>query len=232
MNDRRNSGYGTAIMLIVVGLVLCIGVLGVLLYSQSLTDGAPIQRLSANATAIAAVMGIFAFMILVKYTFETRLLRKASEEQLEGKIKPVVVLEIASGDFVVGELRPRIKTHQFNNIGMGPAFNVSVEPIVGNANIALCIESVPLIKSNGAPPAVYFAVENNHSSVLARSDSDLGSSFLDDLFTKGRFPDRTPVKVSCTGLSGKRYRFLHLIRYDLDTGRIWMEFDRMDTSGN
>lgn len=230
MNDRRKIEYGIAICFIFLVLSLCIRAW---CYGQSLTnDDAAVQRLIASATAVASIGGIVAFLVLVVYTIETRLLRKASEEQLEGSIKPVVVLEIASGDFDVGKSRI-IKTHQFNNIGMGPAFNVSVEPIFGNENIDLCIESVPLIKSNGAHPAVYIAVENTHSSVLARSDSDFGSSVLDDLFTKGRFPDRTPVIVSCTGLSGKRYRFLHLIRYDPDTGGgIWTEFDRMDSSGN
>jgi len=111
---RRRIEYGIAIGIIIVVIALCICAW---CYCQSLSNDAAIQRLNASAAAVAAIGAVFAFLILVVYTIETRLLRIASDEQLEGGIKPVVLLEIASGDYVVGE-RTSIKTPQFRNIGM------------------------------------------------------------------------------------------------------------------
>jgi hypothetical protein len=213
-----NSFSVVAIGFIFIFLALCIGVL---YYVRSLGDSA-IQRVNASAAAVAAIGGIFAFVILVLYTNETRRLRKASEEQLEGSIKPIVLLEIASGDYVVGQ-RPSINTRQFRNVGMGPAFDIAVEPIVGN-NVALRIERVPLIEPKGTAPAVCYA-EQNTPGGMGRDDS-----LLDHLFANDRFPDGTPVAVNCKGLSEKRYRFLHVIRHDLR--RTWTEFDRIESSGN
>jgi hypothetical protein len=221
--SRRRIEYGIAIGIIIVVIALCICAW---CYCQSLSNDAAIQRLNASAAAVAAIGAVFAFLILVVYTIETRLLRIASDEQLEGGIKPVVLLEIASGDYVVGE-RTSIKTPQFRNIGMGPAFSVAVEPIVGGQNCTLRIDSVPLIESRGTVPAVWSAVENNQPSGMAHVDA-----FLDNLFATGKFPDGTRVTVTCKGLSGKRYRLHQVIRHDPFTGITWTEFDRIESSGN
>jgi hypothetical protein len=87
--------YGVSIGIIIFGFLVIIVVWS---YGQPLTDNVAIQKFSAIATAIAAGGGFLAFLVLVFYTIETRLLRKATEEQLEGTTKPVLFFEISSQD--------------------------------------------------------------------------------------------------------------------------------------
>ena len=58
---------------------------------------------------------MFAFFALVLYTNETRRQRKISEDQLEAGLRPIVLFEIHSGDYVPGQ---RLNLNaQFRNIG-------------------------------------------------------------------------------------------------------------------
>jgi hypothetical protein len=203
----------------VVVLALCIWAW---FYGQSLSDDHAVQQLIASATAVAAVGGISAFLVLVAYTIETRRLRKTTDEQLEGSIKPVVLLEVALDGCVPGALRYSYVTIQFRNVGMGPAFCVAVEPIVGE-NVVLHIERIPLIESKAKIPANFRAVQNP-------SEGGMGCdpSLLLHLFVKNRFPDKTQMTVSCKGLSGKHYNFYYVIRHNPDDGKTWTEFDRIE----
>ncbi len=217
INDRRE--YPIAIVIMVVVIALCTWAWR---YGQSLSDDHAVQRLIASATAVAAVGGISAFLVLVAYTIETRRLRKTTDEQLEGSIRPVVLLEIATERCVVGEPRFSLIAIQFRNVGMGPAFDVAVEPIVGE-NVVLRIDGFFLIESKATVPANFRAVQNPLEGGMGR---DL--SLLDHLFVSNRFPDKTRMTVRCKGLSGKRYNFFSMIRHDPDNGRTWTEFDRIE----
>ncbi len=220
MKGHRESGFSIAMMIIVV-LIPCIWAGH---YVQLLSEPTAILRVSAIASAVAAIAAIFALLILVKYTIETRLLRQISQGQFEGSIKPIVLVVIESGEYVPGQRRS-IKTPQLRNIGMGPAFDVAVEPIIGKENVVLRIENVPLIESKSDVPASCSAVENSGPSGLARIDA-----FRDHMFDAGRFPDRTRLTVNFKGLSEKHYRVLQLIRYELNTGRVWTEFVRIEST--
>ena len=217
IDDRRESTI--AIGIVVVVTALCTWVWR---HGQSLTDDHAIQQLIASATAVAAVGGISAFLVLVAYTIETRRLRKTTDKQLEGSIKPVVLLEIASEGRVVGEPRFSLITIQFRNVGMGPAFDVAVEPIVGE-NVVLRFERTPLIESKGTERANWWIEQNSQ-----RGGMDREPALLDHLFASGIFPDKTRISVTCKGLSGKHYSFFYLIRHDLDSRRTWTEFDRIE----
>ncbi len=214
MNDRREGKYGVAILLFTIVLALCIGA-GC--YVQSLTDCAAIQRFSAIATAAAAIGGIAASLALVIYTIETQLLRKASEEQLEvskeqleGSMMPVVLLEIVSENRD-GDQPPSVKKQQFRNIGTGPAFDVTVEPVAGRSEWVLSIEGVHVIESNGTVPAVCSVRQD----VLHGHAGDVAERFAND-----NFPHGTQMIVKCRGLSGRGYYSHHLIRLD-DRYRKW-----------
>jgi hypothetical protein len=138
-----NGEYnGVSIGIIVIALLVVVAVCG---YGQSLTNETVIQRFSAIATAVAAAGGFFAFVTLVFYTIETRRLRKATEEQLDGGIKPVLLFEISSEDRQLSAAM-NLTTFQLKNIGTGPAFNVKVAPIIGDG-VQLDVDEIPLIES-------------------------------------------------------------------------------------
>jgi len=206
--------YGVSIGTIVIGLLV---VVAVWCYGQSLTDDAAIQRLSAIATAVAAVGGFLAFVILVFYTIETRVLRKATEEQLEGGIKPVVLFEISSAERKLGEAM-NLTTFHLKNIGSGPAFNGKVNPIVGDA-VQLDVDEIPLIESKDMTVIEWSVAQDGK-----RSGMSTRPALLAHLMSEGKFPDTSPVTVECRGLSGKRYRTFHELRYDSIAKRVWTEF--------
>ncbi len=164
---------------------------------------------------------MFAFFALVLYTNETRRQRKISEDQLEAGLRPIVLFEIHSGDYVPGQ---RLNLNaQFRNIGPAPGFNVTVDPIKGDG-VCLNIECVPLIASNGEIPSV---VSTTQIGADQPGGMSLMPALLDEQFSNGKFQDRTPVIVRCRGLSGKLYRFFLLIRIDPPV-KVWTEFDRTE----
>ena len=158
--------FGVSIGTIIIGLLVFVAVWS---YGQSLTEDPAIQRFGAIATAIAAVGGFLAFVILVFYTIETRLLRKATEEQLEGGIKPVLLFEISSAERKLGEAM-NLTTFHLKNVGPGPAFNVRVAPIVGDG-VQLDVDDIPLIESKGTKVIDWFIAQDGKRSGMSRRRS-------------------------------------------------------------
>lgn len=204
-------------------IILCLLVIIVLWsYVQSMTDSFAIQKFSAIATAIAAVGGFLAFLVLVFYTIETRLLRKATEEQLEGTTKPVLFFEISSQDRQLGEAMILTPLH-LKNVGAGPGFDVTLDPIIGN-NVQLGIDKISLIEAKDTKQVEWCVSENGQMGGMAKNLTRLASHI-----EGGRFGDVKPVTVKCRGLSGKRYRILHHLHYDSEQKRVWTEFMGIET---
>jgi hypothetical protein len=158
---------------------------------------------------------------LVFYTNETWLLRKAAEDQLEASIKPVVLFDISSGEYVPGQ-RLSLNAPQLRNIGLGPAFSVAVDPIAGTG-VSVNIEGVPLIEPDGERPCSWFIAQDGQQGGMARQPA-----LLDEQFAQGRILDRIPVVVHCKGLSGRQYHFFNEIRIDPGV-KVWTEFVRVDS---
>jgi hypothetical protein len=53
-------------------------------------------------------------------------------------------------------------------------------------------------------------------------------AWLAHLFAEGKFPPKVPVTVECRGLSGKRYRTFHELKYDSAERRVWTDFVRIE----
>jgi hypothetical protein len=218
VNNRRL--YGLFMGIVLVSLLL----LGVWLYGQSLTDGLSIQRFGANATAIAAIAGFLASVCLVLYTLDTRRLRKATEEQLEGGIKPVLLFEMASqDDRQLGE-GMKFRTLCLKNIGPGPAFNIRVFPIVGD-RVQVDFDEIALIESKDSKVLNWSIAQDGQ-----RSGMSVRPALFMDLICKGRFPATMPITVECRGLSEKRYRTSHVLHYDAMATRVWTEFVRIEAA--
>lgn len=213
-----NGKYYVFVGTIAIGLLFLVSVLA---YGQSLTGDAAIQRFIAISTAVAAVGGFLAFVILVFYTIETRLLRKAAEEQLEGTIKPVLLFEISSAERGLGAAM-NLTTFHIKNIGFGPAFNVTVAPLVGKG-VQLEIENIPLVESNDTKPIDWSIVQNGQRNGMSKRPSLLAHHI-----TEGNFPAAMSVSLEFRGLSGKVYRTIHELRYDALEKRVWTEFSRME----
>ena len=160
-------------------------------------------------------------MALVFYTIETRLLRQATEQQLEGGIKPVVLLEISSKDRELGAA-VNLTTFHLKNIGSGPAFNVRVAPIVGDG-VRLDIGEIPLIESDDTKSFYPDVAQDGE-----RNGMSMRPALLAHLICQGKFPYKMPVTVECRGLSGKPYRTCHELRYDPREQRVWTDFVRLE----
>ena len=158
--------YGVSIGTIAIGLLILVAVSA---YGQSLNGDAAIQRFIAIATAVAAVGGFLASVILVFYTIETRMLRKATEEQLEGSIKQVLLFEFSSAERKLGEAM-NLTTFHIKNIGLGPAFNVTAGPIVGKG-VQVEIKAIPLIESKDTKPIDLSIVQNGQRSGMSKKPS-------------------------------------------------------------
>jgi len=216
VSDRQY--YGVSIGIIAISLLVVVAVCG---YSQSLTDDTVIQRFSALATAVAAAGGFFAFVTLVFYTIETRLLRKATEEQLEGGIRPVLLFDVSSEGRQLGAAM-NLTTFQIKNIGAGPAFDVKVAPLVGDG-VKLDVDEISLIESREVKSMEWSIAQSGK-----RSGMSSRPALLAHLITEAKFPAKMPVTVECKGLSGKRYRTHHELRYDPLERRVWTDFVRLE----
>src|ERR1039458_2990750 len=121
----KQSSLWFAVGTVALGVLLAVAAV---VYGLKLsdTDG---QKLGSVATAAAAVAGLIGLVVLVIYTRETFLLRKVAEEQTEGNIKPIVRLDFHSTNNKSTD--PTLElVFRLENVGIGPALKVSVQPIV------------------------------------------------------------------------------------------------------
>jgi hypothetical protein len=201
MNKRSSFWFAGAA--VALGVVLAVAAV---VYGLKLPD-ADGQKLGSVATAVAALAGFIGLVVLVVYTRETFLLRKVAEEQTESNIKPIVRLDFhstndKSTDPTLGLV------FGLENVGVGPALKVSVQPIVSPAhNIDIRILEESLIQSKCS---VRCRMEQNGSYIPC---ADLTLCFV-ELDMQNRFPESLPATIDFQSLSGKRYRTTHEILWD------------------
>jgi hypothetical protein len=148
-------------------------------------------------------------------------LRKATEQQLEGGIKPVLLFQISSDERQLGAAM-NLTTFHIKNIGAGPAFNIQIAPIVGEG-VQLDVDQLPLIESEEVKKLEWSVAQNGKRSGMSKRPA-----LLAHLIAEGAFPPKMPVTVECIGLSGKRYRTRHELNYDPAEKRVWTCFVRAD----
>ena len=217
MNSWIRKGYAVVLVLVVLGLMLCVAVCH---YGHSILGSTAISQFEASTSAVAAVAGFLAFVALVFYTNETRLLRIVAGNQLEASIMPMVLFEITAE--LDTDLRLRHRPLRFKNVGMGPAFNVAVNSIDGSENVRIIITEVPVIESKTERTADWYIEEAGQ-----RGGTALDEAKLDHFICAGRFLDNTEVVVDCKGLSGRKYQFFHTIRVEQGV-KVWIEFVRTE----
>lgn len=199
----KESSLLFAIGTVTVGILLAVAAV---VWGLRLSD-IDCQKLGGVATAVAAVAGFIGLVVLVVYTRETFLLRKVSEEQTEGNIKPIVRLDFCSTNDQSTD--PTLElVFRLENVGMGPALKVSVQPIVSSAhNIDIRILEESLIQSKGS---VQCRMEQNGSYIPGK-DRTLYFVGLD---IQNKFPESLPATIEFQSLSGRRYRTTHEILWD------------------
>jgi hypothetical protein len=199
----KQSSLWFAVGTVALGVLLAVAAV---VYELTLsdTDG---QKLGGVATAVAAVAGFIGLVVLVVYTRETFLLRKVAEEQTEGNIKPIVRLDFHSTNDKSTD--PTLDlVFRLENVGIGPALKVSVQPIVSSAhNIDIRILEESLIESKGS---VQCRMEQNGSYIPGKDRTQ----YFVGLDIQNKFPESLPAAIEFQSLSGSRYRTTHEILWD------------------
>jgi hypothetical protein len=175
-----------------------------LAWARHLPD-ALIQRHSNLGTALAALGGVVGVLVLILYTKETYLLRKAAEQQTEDIVKPVLLIEFVSID--VGLTVPlQLKYPTIANEGVGPAFNVRIQPLIGRG-VLLEFGDVRLLGVGKSSQLDFTIVQDGQISGFARDLTLLGDYFG----REGAFADRMTMAIDCISITGKCYRTVHEI---------------------
>jgi hypothetical protein len=172
------------------------------------------EKLGHSATAVAAIVGFVGLVVLVVYTRETFLLRLTAEAQLETSAGPVVLFDLSTKEWKLNETLA-LNDLTLRNIGLGPAFNVSVARIHGR-DLDLLIPGLPLIEAKKV------AIVQEAKVLLKTEDQDggvkgskRGGRFalarVRDAIEKGELPSDPNVTVEFQSASGKRYRVMQTI---------------------
>jgi hypothetical protein len=212
----------------IVTAIAALFVLGLPLAYIRWTVGIPdavIQRHSQLATVAAALGGVIGVLVLVFYTKETYLLRKAAEGQTENSVKPVVLLDIASIDVPLGTPM-RLKQPAVENVGTGPAFNVTVKPLIGT-DVRVTFTTVRLIPAQQQQALDFTITQNDTVNGMAKNLALLG-----DLFQRSdTLPERIAAVVEFDSITGKRYRTVHEINKNVPAKTVATSYLRIEEIG-
>lgn len=203
---------------LVVSTVAAVIVLGAaaVRYERRFSD-IEIQRQGNMGTVVTAVVGLVGLFVLTVYTWETSLLRRAQEQQTENLIKPVLRFDLSSKER--GLAMPMdLAAPSIKNVGKGPAFNISVSPLVSDG-VKVDMDGVPLIEANGEVGLTFSISQDGQYSGMSRQISELRY-----LIEGKKLAAPITVDVECDGLSRKHYRTSHEIRYYSYEKRVQTKF--------
>jgi hypothetical protein len=179
-----------------------------------------LQKIGSICTVVTALVGIVGVGVLVIYTRETFILRKAAEEQNETDLMPVLRLDLHSTNDKSTD--PLDIVFQIENIGYGPAVRASVQPIVSPSHkIDIRILEDSLIQER---TAVRCRMEQNGSYIPGK---DRTLYFL-KLDVQNKFPESLFSAIEFQSLSGRRYRTHHEILWDKNENMLRTEFRGME----
>ncbi len=185
---NRQSSFWFAFGTIAIAFV---AVVTVVVYGLLVSDAAG-QKLGIIGTAAAGVVGLVGLLVLVVYTRETFLLRKTAEEQNEANIKPVVRLDLSSTNDKSTE--PMKLTFRLENVGVGPALNIKVEPLVYSGHTTQILEE-SLISEKSSVPC---RMEEDGSFIPGRERT----LYFLKLSVQNHFPESLPAAIEFCSLSG------------------------------
>jgi heme exporter protein D len=200
-------------------------------YARSLTTDFDIQRFNASATALAAVAGILAFVVLVVYTKETYKLRTVAQQQVreaqiqnETAIRPILGFDISERQQVVwAGLETSNETTQtvndafvMRNLGLGPAFNIQTK--CDFDDIRLDIGSTILGQGQTVPVDVVAFPETPDQRTF-----DAVFRVL-PIYQSGKLPERIEITLTCESTNRTRHETRFSLVYNPETDALWIEF--------
>jgi len=238
--NKPQTDSGKALRNFVLGsiIVSVFIVTAVFLYGQSLTTDAAIQRFNATATAIAAVAGLLAFVVLILYTVETYNLRRVAQQQVEvaqqqvreaqiqneTAIKPILSFDVAERKQVAGvDLETLEETlwtvndaFVVRNLGSGPAFNIETRCDSDDVQLDL----VPTILGQGqtVPVGIRVFAETPEQKTFA------AVSRIRPLFERGKLPERIEIRLTCESTNRTHHETRFALVYNPETDGVWIEF--------
>jgi len=211
--------FSSYVVFLTAGIVAVASVT-IWIYASNLRD-AHVLRISSIGNLITMVVGFIGLIVLVVYTKETYLLRRAAEEQTENGIKPVIRLTISSREVGLAE-NMAIETMALTNVGMGPAFNVAVSPISG-IDVKLQFDVMPIIESRETVRLAFHILQSGEYNGMSRQ-----VTLLEHLMQKGNFPEEMKVTAEFESVSGQWYRALHQVRNPIGKKQLQTLFIRQE----
>jgi hypothetical protein len=159
------------------------------------------------ATIVNPVIGTVTLVILLWYTFETYKLRTTAQRQLMLPMMPVVLLRMELG--MIAPNRNMAKEQSFTlavrNVGVGPAFNVQIEPR-SKGGIDVLFDRIPFLEPSDEKPIECQVEEEGKSKIVSSVDR------LKTLIQNDEFDTVSDVVVSYIDAGGTSYRSIHKLK--------------------
>jgi uncharacterized membrane protein len=218
--------------------VALLAMVGVWMYGQRLANDVAIQRLSASATAIAAIGGLLAFVALVVYTVETAKLRQVAQQQMavaqeqvreaqiqnETAVRPILGFDVAERKLVqwinvetTEEMAEKVSdAFVMRNLGLGPAFNIRTKCDCDDVQL----DVTPTILGQGqtVPVGVVAFSETPEQRTLASISRIL------PIFQNGKLPERLELTFTCESTNRTQHKSCFALVYNPETDGVWIEF--------
>ncbi len=216
MTKHRSLWFAVAVIIAALAIGLAV------FFELRLSERDTVERLGNIGAVEAAIAGFFALLVLVVYTRETFLLRLSAGQQLEGSIRPVVLLEITTEK--VGPDPLAVRSIQLKNVGSGSAFDVRTAPLLAT-DTRFEIPIIPLIEANTSQTPEVIATGLDGSNRQAGQAFVL--SLLEHAICKAKLPPNLSVSIGFRSLSGNSYRVNQKIN-NFDGQSIRIDFISMD----
>jgi hypothetical protein len=159
---------------------------------------------------VGAVAIVITLLVIIKYTYETFLLRVAAQRQNELSVMPVmaIVAQCSSG--------PDRRAVVLRSVGTGPAFNVSIDHVrVGDGELSMEYGDDVMMAGHIVKVRFHFQAGN--------SDTGLGLDELYEWINTGRLPNPLHLVVRCRALNSVDYAFT--FRGRPEAGRLKITFE-------
>lgn len=157
----------------------------------------------------ATVTIVITLVVLIKYTYETFMLRVAAQRQNEISVMPMLGIVIRASD------RNVVRLH---SVGSAPAFNLSIDR-QRYQNGELFVEYEDTVLAGGQTSQLRFYFQEGSSTTGLAPDA------VYEWINTGKLPSPLDIIVRCRGVNSKDYAFT--FRFRTDAGRLKVSFEGM-----
>jgi hypothetical protein len=150
------------------------------------------------ASLLVAGATVWTLRVVMKYTRETSLLRKAAERQNLLGMMPVVTVRFASLEHPLGDRTLRLDDVVLVNVGNVPAFNVQIESLAWNG-VRVDFDRVSLLERDQPVKVSYSVLQGEE-----KKSGKFAAALLPSLITRG-FPAELAGTIRYQDSAGNPY---------------------------